>query len=221
MIRALTLAALIGAGAGWWTWTKPGVVAPDDGERVVTMIVFDNGFHTDVALPREALERGDGPLAEAVRTLPPSPWIRIGWGDARFYVDQSPISDRLPDGARAFFAPGNASVVMLDPVHEDLAATAGAHAGEDVVGAPLTEGELRRLVARVEGSLALKDGRAIVATQRSTDDARFYASTETFGIGHLCNHWTAGLLNVAGRPVQPAQSVLSGSVMRSAQTYRQ
>lgn len=175
MIRAVLVAALLGAAAGWWTWTKAGVVEPEDGEQVVTMIVFDNGFHTDVALPRSVLEQGEGALAGAVRALPSSQWIRIGWGDARFYVDQSPISDRLPDGARAFFAPGNASVVMLDPVHEDLTATAGG--AEDVAAVQLTWGELRRLTARVEGSLALTDGRAVVTTQRSTDDGRFYASS--------------------------------------------
>ena len=54
-------------------------------------------------------------MAEASRSLGRGDWILIGWGDATFFVDQSPMETRLLDGLRAFFWPGNASVVMLDP----------------------------------------------------------------------------------------------------------
>ena len=213
MIRALAVAAMIGAAAGWWTWTVPGDARPS-GPPVTTLLVLDNGFHTDVALPRAALIEGDGPLAQAVRALPPGDWIRIGWGDAVFYIDQSPISDRIPDGARAFFMPGNRSVMMLDPVQADPATSTGEEAA---VAVPLSAASLKALRARVERSMALTDGRGRIAAQRPGDDARFYASTETFGIGHLCNHWTAELLNAAGLPIQPARVITSSGVMKAAE----
>ena len=112
---ALPLAVLIGVVAALLTWTRPGASIPSITDAPVTVYLLDNGFHTDLAVPRAALERRGGPLGQAVADLAPGDWILIGWGDAAFYVDQSPISDRLPDGARAFFRPGNPSVVMLDP----------------------------------------------------------------------------------------------------------
>jgi hypothetical protein len=194
MMRGLLLAALIGAVAALLTWTKPGDATPTGAPDTLVVQVLDNGFHTDLAVPREALVRRGGPLARAVAGLAPGDWILIGWGDARFYVDRSPIADRLPDGARAFLRPGNPSVVMLDPV---------------------TQAQFDRLAARVEASLDLSDGAPRIATARPDDDARFFASRETFSILHLCNHWTAAVLNAGGVPVRPVQSITSAEVMRS------
>lgn len=211
MMRGLVLAVLIGAVVALMTWTKPGEAPPSGAPDTVGVQVLDNGFHTDLAVPREALVRRGGPLARAVAGLAPGDWILIGWGDARFYVDQSPIADRLPDGARAFFRPGNPSVVMLDPV----AADPRLSYGEDSAALSLTRARFDRLAARVEASLDLSDGAPRIAAARARDDARFFASRETFSILHLCNHWTAGVLNAGGVPVRPVQSITSAEVMRS------
>src|SRR5690606_9721282 len=96
----LIAAAALGAAAAVWTWTTPGDLelwrAPP-GAAGVELHLLDNGFHTDLAVPRAVLEARGGPLAEAVRGLAPGDWILIGWGDAKFYVDQSPMEGRLPD----------------------------------------------------------------------------------------------------------------------------
>ena len=211
MIRAVILAALIGAAAALWTWTRPGEAETGVPRDAVVVQVLDNGFHTDLAVPRAALMRRGGPLAQATASLAPGDWILIGWGDARFYVDQSPIADRLPDGARAFFRPGNASVVMLDPVSVDP----GAGHGGEVARLILTQAQFDRMATRVEQSLALYGGSPRVVAARPGDDARFFASRETFSIGHLCNHWTSGVLNAAGVPIRPVRSITSAEVMRS------
>lgn len=211
---SLIAAMAIGALAALWTWTAPGDPAlwppPTADSGGVEVHVLNNGFHTDLAVPRGALEARAGPLAEAVRGLPPGDWILIGWGDARFYVDQSPIGDRLPDGARAFFRPGNASVVMLDPARRHP---------RDMVAADLRR-SLRlsatgfaAMADHIEASLALTDGRARIAADRAGDDARFFASHEHFWIGRLCNHWSAGVLNAAGLPARPLRAVTSSEVM--------
>jgi hypothetical protein len=211
MMRGLLLAALIGAVAALLTWTKPGDATPTGAPDTLVVQVLDNGFHTDLAVPREALVRRGGPLARAVAGLAPGDWILIGWGDARFYVDRSPIADRLPDGARAFLRPGNPSVVMLDPVTADPRLSYS----EDSAALTLTQAQFDRLAARVEASLDLSDGAPRIATARPDDDARFFASRETFSILHLCNHWTAAVLNAGGVPVRPVQSITSAEVMRS------
>jgi hypothetical protein len=165
-LRPLFVAMVLGAIAALWTWTAPGnpalwpVSATDAGVEVQ---VLDNGFHTDLAVPRAALVARTGPLADAVRSLPPGDWILIGWGDSQFYVDQSPITDRLPDGARAFFRPGNASVIMLDPAQSDpsdLVATDRRRALR------LSAAGFEAMADHIEASLDLDDGHARIAAAR-------------------------------------------------------
>lgn len=211
------IAVLIGLIAALWTLTRPGDPAlypATPGEAGVTVYLLDNGFHTDLAVPRAALMEGGGALAEATVSLAPGDWVLVGWGDATFYVDQSPISGRLVDGARAFFRPGNASVVMLDPEARDPARRFRA---EDRQALRLSSAGMAALRERVEASLMTDaTGRPVLAAARAGDDARFFQSRETFWIGHLCNHWTAELLSAAGLPVRPYRSLTSGEVMRTA-----
>ena len=209
-MRAVLAAGLLGLVAALWTWTLPGDPDLRADPGGVTVLVLDNGFHTDRALPRAALEGRPGPLAEAVGELGPGDWILTGWGDAVFYVDQRPIERRLPDGARAFFRPGNPSVLMLDP-----------HAGDPSVRVPaarrrvlrLPPGAFERLASHVEATLALSDGRPRPATAPAGADARFYAAEGHFWILNLCNVWAARTLNAAGLPVRPLRSVVSPEVL--------
>lgn len=211
MIRGLLLAAVLGLAAGLLTWqTPPARVA---GGAPVVVHLLDNGFHTDLALPRAALMRRGGPLADAVAELAPGDWILVGWGDARFYVDQNPIAGRLPDGARAFFRPGNPSVVMLDPEQGDPRVR---FAEDGRAAFVVSSAAFDRMAGRIEASLDLSSGAPRVAAARPGDDARFFASRETFSILHLCNHWTAGVLRAGGLSVRPVRAIVSGEVMRSA-----
>jgi len=207
-VTAITAAALLGLIAGLWSWTRPGAPVPRDPPSVPVHIV-DNGFHTDLVVPRAALGARPGPLADAVAALPPGDWVRVGWGDARFFPDLRPIEQRLADGARAFFAPGNASVVMLDP---EPAPPQGGRAVVLHLGAA----ESGALVARIEAALAVEAGAARTVLVRPGDDARFLAGRETFSILRLCNHWTAAVLNAAGVATRPAASAFSGQVMAAA-----
>lgn len=212
-LGAMIAAAAIGLAAALWTWTAPGDPAlwrPAPEAAGVELHLLDNGFHTDLAIPRAALEARGGPLGEAVRSLPAGDWILIGWGDARFYVDQSPIESRLPDGARAFFRPGNPSVIMLDPAQRDpteLFAEDGRRSFR------VTTAGFEAMAAHLERSLDLSTGAPRIAAARAGDDARFFASREAFSIAHLCNHWTAGVLNAAGLPVRPFRSIVSSELM--------
>ena len=212
-LRLFLAAALVGLVAALATWVRPGDLGlwrAEAGTPGVELHLLDNGFHTDLAVPRAALEARPGPLADAVRRLAPGDWILIGWGDAKFYVDQSPMEGRLPDGARAFFRPGNASVIMLDPAQADPRA---AFAEDGRRTFRLTPVGFEALAADVEASLDLSTGAPRIAAAREGDDARFFASREHFSIGHLCNHWTAGVLNAGGLPIRPFRSITSSEVM--------
>ena len=210
-------AAVVGLIAALWTWMAPGDLtrwraAP--GSPGVELHLLDNGCHTDMAVPRAALEARGGPLAGAVHALAAGDWILIGWGDAKFYVDQSPMESRLPDGARAFFRPGNASVIMLDPAQRDPLDLVAADRRRSL---RLSEAGFAAMADHIEASLDLKDGRARIAAARAGDDARFFASREHFWIGRLCNHWSAGVLNAAGLPARPLRSITSSEVMATVE----
>jgi hypothetical protein len=209
-LLGVLIAGLLGLVAAVWTWTRSGaVVVPTEGPPVVIHIL-NNGFHTDLAVPRAALEARGGPLAEASRSVGPGDWILIGWGDATFFVDTSPMEGRLLDGARAFFRPGNPSVVMLDPHTGDPSRGLPAHR---VHSLRISQAAFAAMTGRVEDSLALHNGRALLSTARPGSGAHFFASHEHFWIGYLCNSWTARVLNAAGLDIRPMRAVTAGEVV--------
>lgn len=208
---AMLLAGLLGLVAALWTWTRPGDWMPQQPAPAgVTVHILNNGFHTDIAVPRAALEAGGGPLGEASRSVGAGDWILIGWGDAKFFVDTSPMESRIPDGLRAFLWPGNASVVMLDPEAGDPASRFAPESRRTLVLSPAAFAGLR---GRVQESLSLAEGRPRLSTARDGDGARFFASREHFWIGYLCNSWTARVLNAAGLPIRPLRSVTAAEVI--------
>ena len=179
------------------------------GEPTVTAYVVDNGFHTDVVLSSDVVRAHGGAMAQALASTPPGPWIEIGWGDAKFYMDQAPISQRLPDGARALFAAGNPSAVMLEPLRDapDRLWRDGVRRLE------LSRAGAERLLTRADASFALRAGRVQPIGGPNTEDARFFRSRETFSILRLCNHWTSGLLHAAGLSTRPMLDTFSAGVM--------
>jgi hypothetical protein len=213
-LAPFVLAGALGAVAALWTWTLPGDPSrfPATGTGGVELHILNNGFHTDLAVRRADLEAGGGPLAQASHTLGPGDWVLIGWGDAKFFVDESPMEGRLLDGARAFFMPGNASVVMLDPEAGDPGRRFAPDRRRTVRLSPAGFDALR---SRIETSLALEDGRPRLTTARPGAGARFFASGETFWIGYICNSWMARVLNAGGIPVRPLRAVTAGEVIAS------
>ncbi|HEY3813502.1 MAG TPA: DUF2459 domain-containing protein [Caulobacteraceae bacterium] len=178
---------------------KPGdraLYPPRAGEPTVAVWLIDNGFHTSLVLPVDKID--PGPLAAAVKASGPAkPFVEIGWGDAKFYIETGMSPHRVLDVFRAAFAPNNPSAVMIEPLHArpDLIWRSGVHRID------LSPQGYRRLEAGVERSLALKDGAPELIP--GGDEAWFYRSTEHFSLTHLCNHWAAQRLNDAGLPIRP------------------
>lgn len=211
MIRIL-VAALFGLVLAYASWARTGDTPIGTHPfEPVTVWVESNGFHTDIVVPRQALLRHGGALATTLQELADGEAVRIGWGDARFFVDQRPIHHRLPDGARALFMPGNASVVMLSTqVHLPLGPDT-----ERRVRLVLPVGQFAALVRRIEQSLDLTSG----TPRRSAAIAGgtlFLASTQTFWAGRTCNHWTADVLNAGGVTIHPGRAFLAGAVIGDA-----
>jgi uncharacterized protein (TIGR02117 family) len=160
--------------------------------------LIDNGFHTDLALPRAAIMAHGGPVAAAAAATSRDDWIMVGWGDARFYEATSPWQGRLVDAGRAALG-GRPTTVHLEgvPTRPDLAFSSGVHR---IV---LSSAGLAALMARIDRSFALKAGAPIMLPVARQPDEAFFASGEGFNLFHVCNDWTSELLAAAGVPTTP------------------
>jgi uncharacterized protein (TIGR02117 family) len=176
----------------------PALYPARPGQGVLVYLV-DNGWHSDIAVPTATIEaRGDA-LASAARQTSSAPWMLIGWGDARFYEASTSALSRIPDGLRAL-AGGRPTVVHLEGAFNAPDRTWG----RGVRRIMLSPAGLAALLSRADRSLALRpDGAPVMAPIHRVADEAFFASRESFSLAHLCNHWTAQLLNAAGLPVTP------------------
>ncbi len=172
---------------------------PPKGGDAVTVYLVDNGFHTDLALPHALL---NGHLvASAAARVTDLPWVAVGWGDKHFFLERGFSGARVVDGLRALFVPGNPSAVRIDGLPrrpDQLYAAHGVHALR------VSRAGLARLLGRIDRSLAVDSrGQAMPVTAPPTPDSGFFESVETFSLAHLCNHWTADLLDAAGVATTP------------------
>jgi uncharacterized protein (TIGR02117 family) len=175
------------------------------GEAKTTVYLVDNGFHTDLVLPRAALFAKSHAVAIATADATDKPWIEIGWGDSKFYTERGMGVARLVSGVRALLAPGNHSVVHI----EGLASDPQRVYPGDAKPLQLTGAALESVLARVDRSLAMdSDGLPQRSEAAHQSDEGFFRSVEHFSLVHLCNHWTAELLNAAGLPITPVIDTL-------------
>jgi hypothetical protein len=181
----------------------PGLYPAPAGQGV-TIYLVDNGWHSDLAVPTATIEGHGGALAAAARQTSSDPWTMIGWGDARFYEASSPALSRVPDGLSALIG-GRPTVVHLEGVYDqpDRVWRSG------VRPIRLSSAGLAALLTRADGALAhdYVGAPVMVRVYRVPGEA-FFASGERFSLAHLCNHWTAELLNAAGVPVTPVLDTL-------------
>lgn len=176
---------------------------PPTPSTAVTVYLVDNGFHTDLALPAAAL--AGHPAGVAAAAVSRQPWVMVGYGDRRFFIEQGLSARRVLDGLRALFMPDNPSVLRFD----GLRAAPDRIYADGVKPIRLSPQGLAALVARVDASLARGPGGAPVPVAGAVDpDSAFFAARAPFSLIHLCNHWTGELLNAGGLPATPVLDTL-------------
>ncbi|NGM34592.1 DUF2459 domain-containing protein [Methylobacterium sp. DB0501] len=215
--RATALAAVLAATltvAAWLT-ARPGDPAlypPAPGAETVTVRLVAQAWHSGLLLPREdlaraAAEAGDGALVEVTERFGAYPALEIGWGDAGFYRTVPTIEAldwRL--ALRALFTPGGRPAVLH--VVGVAAAPEAAFPGAEIVTLHLSRAGFRRLAAALGRAVGARDGHPVVLGPGLYGPSLFYAAQGRFGLLHVCNHWSAGLLNEAGLPVTPLLDTL-------------
>lgn len=191
-------------------WQRPGApdLFPGRGDDRVLVYVIDNGLHSDLVLPAEALRARGGPAARALAGLPTTDWVSVGWGDRRFYRESGLGPDRWLDALRALFMPGNRSVVRLHA----LPRPPEAYYAVRPIALPLSREGFERLAGRLDASFAGADGAPLTASGPQPGPGRFYEGAETFSIVRLCNHWTSDLLHEAGVPTRPVLATVGAGL---------
>ncbi len=166
----------------------------------VTVYIINNGFHTDIALPAEAVRGRSGPLAVSAAYAGPHHWLIYGWGDAGFFTAKGFSFARAVDGLRALFWPNNPSVIRLYGVDQAPDVLYGRAVAVPVT---LSSAGFAAMETHIEASLALRQGKPVVALS-DVDGTPFFASREHFSFARSCNNWTADQLSAAGLPTTPA-----------------
>lgn len=178
----------------------------------MTVTVWSNGWHTNIALPADAME-ADHPL----RTLfPEAGHFLIGWGERDFYLDEDP---GFWTGLDAIIPPSPSVMQVIaadEPVEERI------WRGEETVKVALSRTGRARLAREIGETLALDEAGAPVIVQggRVEGTSLFLEARPGFHLFHMCNHWTAARLGAAGVKLRPSLAFhapwLMGALKRNA-----
>jgi uncharacterized protein (TIGR02117 family) len=185
LVAAYVLAGLVGGAIPIHVGAKP----PARGIRVY---VEDNGIHTGIVVPKQALGLGFDDLVRSEDIGDPRyaghRWLSIGWGERGFYLGTPTWADVKPSTILAA-AIGSDAVVL----HVDHIADPAGQPG--VYPLTLTPDQYRRLIATMRASFA--EGHPPPVQGYGPSDA-FYIARGRYSALATCNAWTGRVLRAAG-----------------------
>lgn len=202
---ALAIASLIGIYAAFlllgFVPINRGYQPPPAFDRV-RILIRSNEIHTDLVMPTVHDElaidwRKRFPPGDFTGSVDRSPYIAVGWGSRRFYVETPTWADfKVQRAAGALFWPSE-SVLHVEYVPEPVPS-------QSLHEVFITRQQYRELVRFVETSVGACDERGCAAiasevTYGPTD--RFYDSAGRYHCFNTCNQWTGRGLARAGVPV--------------------
>lgn len=167
------------------------------------MTVIAGGWHTELALPRDALA---GELTMLAPRFPGARYLVFGWGARDFYMARNPD---LGDVLRAM-TPGP-PVVLVMPLGVPPDAWVGPR---DAVVLRITAAGEAALSRYLWAALAKdKQGMPRPIAAGPYAGSLFYAGTGTYDLAHTCNTWTAEALRAAGLPVTARGVVTKNDIL--------
>jgi uncharacterized protein (TIGR02117 family) len=199
-------------------WGDRALWPPEPGSPTVTVFVVNHGYHAGIivarrALAEEASRRGLSALRYVATRFADFDNLEIGWGDEGFYREVPTMQSlTVALALRALFRPGNPSVLHVVGVNADPRASFG---NSDLVRLELSTAGFARLANKLDASFArapggllpVELGRGLYGT------SLFFRANGTFHIFNGCNHWVAGLLDVAGVPTAPVIATLPDGLL--------
>jgi len=161
-------------------------------------------WHTDIALPLDALE---GPVLGALAArLPGAHTVMFGFGKRSFITSPEPSVAEWLRGP----LPGPAAIqvtALRRPPPEALP-------GREVAPLPLAPARRARLADFIAHAFA--DGTLRPVRAEAIEGSIFFEARETYTLANNCNAWTARALASAGLPFTDAGVLWPESVMRQA-----
>lgn len=185
----------------------PPGAASDSAERTVTAFVVIRGWHSDIAIPADAL----GPRLAGLRdTFPGARYFIFGLGERSFLLREQP---GLLDMITALLPSPTALLVTAIRVSPPDAFTPPA----EVIAVPLTPRGLANLGDFIASSFEYTpQGAPRLLTTGPYPGGLFYYATRTYSAVFTCNTWTAEALASAGLPVRTTGVLFGGDVARQA-----
>ncbi|MCJ2045493.1 DUF2459 domain-containing protein [Methylobacterium sp. J-078] len=207
LVGHLVLAALLTARPG-----DAGLYPAREGDGVAIALV-SHGWHSGLVLPRDVLTGAGPALADIATRFRAYPALEFGWGEARFYRATPTLAQFDPGLAlAALFTPGGRPGVVQVVGLERPARDSFPHS--EIVPVRVSHAGLARLLARLEASFRLAEGRPVAGGPGLYGPSLFYEGAGRFSYANVCNHWAAGLLNAAGLPVTPVLDTHPAGLLR-------
>ena len=170
--------------------------------------VVKYGWHAGIVFRPGDLPPGSLPDFPGIAS---SPFLEVGWGEARYYPDPDPGTGTL---LRAGLWP-TGSVLHVTPVGS---APPKAYRMREQVKLIVSDAELIALAAFIRESVVAEDGSAIPAADSWLQGSRFFRSPLRYHAFNNCNHWAAAALKAAGCKTYPRYALTVDRVMRQAQS---
>ncbi|MDP8915821.1 MAG: DUF2459 domain-containing protein, partial [Pseudomonadota bacterium] len=182
---------------------------PRRGDETVDVYIVRNWLHANLAVPTGAAG-WSGPAVDALGALPAAaPYVLLGWGDAKHFRERGKTLLRALDLWRSFLIPNNPAVILVNPLP---AAPTPQTMGKPVVKLSLSREGFEALIARLNRSFLVQDGRPVAAGRGREPDSLFFSSREGSDLLHVCNHWVAHLLDAAGVPTRPVLDTITAGL---------
>jgi uncharacterized protein (TIGR02117 family) len=186
----------------------PPLPAPTPSDNVAVYVI-ERGWHTDVALPVEAIT---GNLATLEQNYQGVRFLTFGFGERQFLV-----SRRVTVG-------GMLSALL--PSHSALLMTAlsappdVAFGQQNVVVLHVTREGFRRIETRIwdEIEKPAAGGPPVPLADGPYAGSVFYAAVGTYDAFDTCNTWTASVLRSGGLPMPTMGTLFSGQVISAARS---
>src|SRR5215469_4792308 len=171
--------------------------------RAESVMVIAGGWHTELALPRDALA---GKLTGLAPRISGARYVVFGWGARDYYMARNPDLG----GVLRAMTPGPA-VVLVVPLGVPPDAWVGPHNSIELHITAAGDSALSEYLWAAVTKDRQGMPRAIAAGPY--DGSLFYAGTGTYDLAYTCNTWTVEALRAAGLPVTARGVVTKNDIL--------
>jgi uncharacterized protein (TIGR02117 family) len=176
-----------------------------------TILVLDDGWHTEIALPAASLEE---PLARFRGSFPANPWISFSFGERRYELQQT---HSALDSLIALL-PGPGIVMVIGHIATIATGNETLHA----TPLKISRAGLDRLQEFIWHDFSIGAYAGVEMLRNAPEfNMRVYASTASYDATYTCNTWTLEGLRAAGLPTSPFGVLFAGQAMVQIQRLEQ